>query len=168
MLKFFFIKIYLSAEISLPNIKSLGWILFEIFCKTKLSSYFQSRGHNSRMGENFRQKRISYYFIRSQRGTCYLRGYFGPLWGQKMKIAFHKFLLISLLEQKQKCKSLGFFFFFYLCYGNKNGCQNRLKIGNWPFWSKFKTFDRGNNIEHKQIPTIYFNRIWELSLHTIY
>ena len=33
------------------------------------------------------------------KGVCALRGYFGPLWDQKMKIAFHKFLLISLLEQ---------------------------------------------------------------------
>ena len=28
-----------------------------------------------------------------------------------------------------------------------------LKIGNLPFWSKFETFDREINIEHKQIPT---------------
>ena len=29
-----------------------------------------------------------------------LRGYFGPpLWGQKIKVALHKFLFISLLEQ---------------------------------------------------------------------
>ena len=36
--------------------------------------------------------------------------------------------------------------------------QNRLKIGNWPFWSKFKRFDREINIVHKHIPKIYFNR----------
>ena len=30
--------------------------------------------------------------------------------------------------------------------------KNRLKIGKWPFWSKFKIFDRQINIEHKQIP----------------
>ena len=45
----------------------------------------------------------------------------------------------------------------YRCYGNKNGHQNRLKIGNWPFWSKFETLDREINIEHKQIPKRYFN-----------
>ena len=33
-----------------------------------------------------------------------------------------------------------------------------VKIGNWPFWSKFETFDRAINIEHKQIPKKYFNR----------
>ena len=27
-----------------------------------------------------------------------------------------------------------------------------LKIGNLPFWSKLERFDRGINIEHKQIP----------------
>ena len=35
-----------------------------------------------------------------------LKGYFGPLWGQKIKVAFHLFLLISLLEQWPKCKYL--------------------------------------------------------------
>ena len=30
--------------------------------------------------------------------------------------------------------------------------QNRLKIGNLPFWGKFETFDRAINIEHKEIP----------------
>ena len=34
--------------------------------------------------------------------------------------------------------------------------QNRLKIGNLPFWGKFETFDRAINIEHKEIPK-YFN-----------
>ena len=43
--------------------------------------------------------------------------------------------------------------YFYGCYGNKNGHQNRLKIGKWPFWSKFETGNKGINIEHKQIPT---------------
>ena len=35
-----------------------------------------------------------------------LRGYFGPPWGQKIEVALHKFLLISLLEQRPKCKGL--------------------------------------------------------------
>ena len=43
-------------------------------------------------------------------------------------------------------------------YGNKIGRQNRLKIENWPFWSKVERFDRETNIEHKQIPIRYFNR----------
>ena len=41
------------------------------------------------------------------------------------------------------------------CYGNKNGRHNRLKIKKIPFWSKFETFDRAINIEHKQIPKRY-------------
>ena len=33
------------------------------------------------------------------KGVRALRGYFGPPWGQKVKVVLHKFLLISLLEQ---------------------------------------------------------------------
>ena len=47
---------------------------------------------------------------------------------------------------------------YYHCSGEQNCCQNRLKIGNLSFWSKFETFDREINIEHKQIPKKYFNR----------
>ena len=47
---------------------------------------------------------------------------------------------------------------FTVAMGTKNACQNRLKVGKWPFWSKYVTFDREINIEHKQIPKIYFNR----------
>ena len=28
--------------------------------------------------------------------------------------------------------------------------KTRLKIGKWPFWSKYKTCNRGINIEHKK------------------
>ena len=59
-------------------------------------------------------------------------------------------------------------FDFYHLYGNKNGCQNRPKIGHGPFWSKFEMFDREINIEHKQIPKRYFNRRRELPQHTTY
>ena len=34
-----------------------------------------------------------------KRGTCIKRLFWPPLWGQKIKVALHKFLLISLLEQ---------------------------------------------------------------------
>ena len=34
----------------------------------------------------------------------------------------------------------------------KKARQNKLIIGKWPFWSKYETFNRGINIEHKQIP----------------
>ena len=40
------------------------------------------------------------------KGVRALRGYFSPLWGQKIKVALHKFLLISLLEQQPKNKGL--------------------------------------------------------------
>ena len=33
------------------------------------------------------------------KGVRALRGYFGPLYGQNIKCALHKFLCISLLEQ---------------------------------------------------------------------
>ena len=48
---------------------------------------------------------------------------------------------------------------FTVAMVTKNGCQNRLKMEKLPFWSKFKTFDREINIEHKQIPKIYFKFI---------
>ena len=43
---------------------------------------------------------------------------------------------------------------FDRCHGNKNGHKIGLEIGKWPFWSKFETFDREINIEHKQKKTI--------------
>ena len=58
--------------------------------------------------------------------------------------------------------------YFYPCYGNKNGCRNRLKIGNWPFLSKIERFDRVINIEHMHIPKWYVNRRWEWPQHTTY
>ena len=48
--------------------------------------------------------------------------------------------------------------YFDLCVGNKNGRQNRFKIGNLLFWSKIERFDREINIEHTQIQKRYFNR----------
>ena len=39
---------------------------------------------------------------------------------------------------------------------NQNVAKNSLKIGKLPFWSKFETFDRELNIEHKQISKRYF------------
>ena len=66
----------------------------------------------------------------------------------------------SVFEQMLSVKTMvkvSNYFDFYRCYGNQNGHQNRLKIGNWPFWSKFETFDRDINREHKQIPKRYFN-----------
>ena len=56
-----------------------------------------------------------------------LSGHFGPPTRQKMKFAFHRILLIRVLEQ---CPSVQVLhkFDFYRCYGNKSGRQNRLKI----------------------------------------
>ena len=50
-------------------------------------------------------------FYEHLKGVCALRGYFGPPVRSEMKIAFHKFLLVSLLEQLPKCKSLGLILF---------------------------------------------------------
>ena len=38
----------------------------------------------------------------------YINGLFWPLYSQKMKVAFHQFHLIDLLEEKPKCKILAF------------------------------------------------------------
>ena len=69
-----------------------------------------------------------------------LRGKFGPLFSQKLKYALHENHQIGVLEEKLKCKILAFIFYFYRCYGNKNGRQNRLRIEKLSFSAKFKAF----------------------------
>ena len=44
----------------------------------------------------------SYYLVykfQMVKGVCALRGYFGPLWNQKLNVAFHQFYPIGLLEE---------------------------------------------------------------------
>ena len=36
---------------------------------------------------------------RNKKGVRALRGYFGPLWSQKLKVAIHQFHLVGLLEE---------------------------------------------------------------------
>ena len=48
------------------------------------------------------------------KGVCALRGEIGPLWSQKLKIAFHQFHPIGLLEEWSKCKILAFILHFPL------------------------------------------------------
>ena len=45
-----------------------------------------------------------------------LRGKFGPLWSQKLKVAFHQFNPIGLLEEWPKCKILAFILLFPLLW----------------------------------------------------
>ena len=47
------------------------------------------------------------------KGVCALRGKFGPLWSQKLKVAFYHFHPIGLLEGS-KCKILAFILLFPL------------------------------------------------------
>ena len=42
------------------------------------------------------------------KGVPALRGYFGPLWSQKLKIVFHQFPLIGILEEYLKSKMSAF------------------------------------------------------------
>ena len=42
---------------------------------------------------------MAYKGKQTKKGVRALRGYFGPLWSQKLKIAFHQFHLIVLLEE---------------------------------------------------------------------
>ena len=42
------------------------------------------------------------------KGIRTLRGYLGSLLSQKLKVAFHQFHLIGLLEEKPMCKILAF------------------------------------------------------------
>ena len=57
-----------------------------------------------------------------ERGTCIKRLFWPPM-RSKIKVALPKFLLNS------QSVELWYLFDFYGCYGNKNGRQNRLKIG---------------------------------------
>ena len=50
----------------------------------------------------------SHLYALGGKGVCALRGYFSPLQSQKLKVAFHKFHLIGLLEEWPKCKILAF------------------------------------------------------------
>ena len=68
----------------------------------------------------------------TRKGVRKLRGKFAPLWRQKVKVAFHQFHPIGLLEEWPKCKILAFILLFR-CYGNKNGLQDKLKIEKLSF-----------------------------------
>ena len=48
--------------------------------------------------ENLRAHRYSKTLTRFK-GVRALRDYFGPLWSEKLKTAFHQYLLIGLLDE---------------------------------------------------------------------
>ena len=50
------------------------------------------------------------------KGVRALRGKFGPLWSQKLKVAFHQFHPIGLLEEWSMCKILAFILLFLLLW----------------------------------------------------
>ena len=50
------------------------------------------------------------------KGVHALRGYFDPLLSQKLKIAFHQFLLIGLLEEYVKCNIFAFILLLQLLW----------------------------------------------------
>ena len=58
--------IFFSAPTSIPNIKALAQILFEISCTQDFQLLF-SKGHNSEKGNNPNMKKIwvNYFFIRN-------------------------------------------------------------------------------------------------------
>ena len=58
--------IFFSAPTSIPNIKALAQILFEISCTQDFQILF-SKGHNSEKGHNSDMKKIwvNYFFIRN-------------------------------------------------------------------------------------------------------
>ena len=73
--------IYSSAPTSIPNMKALAQIRFEISCKRDFQIMF-SKGHNSERWHNLDMKKIwvSYFFMRNtygpQREKMYLRTIF--------------------------------------------------------------------------------------------
>ena len=58
--------IYSSAPTSMPNMKALAQILFEISCTQDFQILF-SKGHNSEKGHNSDRKkiRVNYFFMRN-------------------------------------------------------------------------------------------------------
>ena len=50
------------------------------------------------------------------KGESALWGKFGPLWSQKLKVAFHQFYPIGLLEEWSKCKILAYNLLFALLW----------------------------------------------------
>ena len=53
------------------------------------------------------------------KGVRAFRGKFGPLWSKKLKVAFHQFHPIGLLEEWSKCLILALFFFLPLLWEQK-------------------------------------------------
>ena len=103
------------------------------------------------------------------KGVRALRGKFGPLYSQKLKVAFHQFHPIGLLEEWFKCK-FWHLFKFNGCYRNKNGHQNRHKIEKLPFWAKFKAFQTDFSrirYQHKRIPKKPFNILCAMIILTL-
>ena len=68
---------------------------------------------------------LAYEVIGEQRGTC-IKGVTWSLWSQKLKIAFHKFLLLAY-EKNNSSVKFRHLFKFNRCYGNKYVRQNMLK-----------------------------------------
>ena len=66
-----------------------------------------------------------------------LRGKFDPLLSQKLKVGFHHFHPIGLLEEWSKCKVLAFILLLPLLWLLTKIAD---KIEKLPFWAKFKAF----------------------------
>ena len=58
-------------------------------------------------------------FLKDKKGVRALRGKFGPLWSQKLKVAFHQFHPIGLLEEWSKCKILAIILLFPFLWQQK-------------------------------------------------
>ena len=61
-------------------------------------------------------KKFDEFVFFSPKGGRALRGKFGPLWSQKLKVAFHQFHPIGLLEEWSKCKILALILLFALLW----------------------------------------------------
>ena len=73
-------------EAMVQSMVSLNNLYFHIFGEIKLTWSYKC--FFSRFLHSFRNK-----------GIRALRGYFGPLWSQNLKVAFHQFLVIGLLGE---------------------------------------------------------------------
>ena len=67
-------------------------------------------------------------FYEQLKGVRALRGYFGPLYSQKLNVAFHQFHLIGLLEEQPKYKILAFILILPVAMVTKSKYQKNLSI----------------------------------------
>ena len=90
-----------------------------------------------------------------KKGVRALRGYFGSLYSQKLKVAFHQYHLIGLLEECPKCKILANILLLPVAMVTKMADKIGLKYRNCHFRPNLRLLETDVlriRYQHKQIP----------------